>query len=223
MSEAGVLDSRLKSLVVSNIKELSSVEGNLLSVAKGKDVKTLLVTSSNTSEGKTVSSVSMAYALATQANARVLLIDGNLHSPAIHGLFGVEPAPGLTDLLSLTADLSQATRDTEFERVVVMPSGTDVANKLEILESEEFRNKLTSLKQDFDYIIVDGHSVFGSSDPTHIGSYFDGIVFVIECEKTKWEVVQAAQERITNAGGRILGVILNKRRYHIPERIYGKI
>jgi capsular exopolysaccharide synthesis family protein len=223
MSKGGVLDERLKAVLTANTKELSSVEGNLLSVAKRKDIKTIFITSCNTSEGKTISAISMAYALATHANAKVLLIDGNLHSPMIHELFSVEPAPGLADLLLFAMDFTNIIRDTEFERFVIMPCGSDVFNKLEVFESEVFKKKLTSLRQSFDYIIVDGHAVFGSSDPAHIAGYFDGIIFVVESEKTKWEVLQSAKEKISNAGGNILGVVLNKRKYPIPEKLYEKI
>jgi capsular exopolysaccharide synthesis family protein len=223
VSGISTLDKRLKTLLTANIKELSSLEGNLLSVAKGKDVKTIFITSCHASEGKTISAISMAYALAAQANAKVLLIDGNLYSPMIHELFNVEPAPGLTDLLLFAMDTTNVIRSTEFAHFAIMPCGSDVFNKFEIFESEVFRKKLTSLRQTFDYIIVDGHAVFGSSDPAHIAGYFDGIIFVVESERTKWEVLQEARQKISNAGGNILGVILNKRKYHIPEKLYGRI
>lgn len=223
MDEVGTLKGDVKSLLMANVKEFSAVEGNLLSVARGKEVKTIFITSCNPLEGKTVSAISMAYALATEANARVLLIDGNLHSPKIHELFGVDPAPGLSDLVLSKFDYNDVIRKTGIESLIIMPCGADSINKIDVFESGMLKVKLDSLKQRFDYTIFDGHAVFGSSDPTHIAKFFDGIIFVVECEKTKWEVVQQAKEKILNAGGNILGVVLNKRKYYIPQKLYGKI
>ncbi len=149
-------------------------------------------------------------------------MEGNPQSPKIHELFDVEPEPGLSDLVSPSPDYGALIRATEFNGLMIMPGGSDARNKPDVFESEIFRSRLDALKQRFDYVIVDGHAVFGSSDPTHIAPIFDGIIFVVECEKTKWEVLQQAKERILNAGGKILGVILNKRKYYIPERLYGK-
>lgn len=223
MAEVGILDRGLEKIVTSNLKELSGVEGNLLSVAKGKEIKTILITSCNDLEGKTISAISMAYALATKANAKVLLVDGNLYSPKIHESFGMGAAPGLSDFFLARLELNDLVRKTGYEGLMIMPCGTDVHNKLDVFESEMLKVKLDHLKRSFDYTIVDSHAVLGSSGPAHIAKYFDGVVFVIECEKTKWEVLQQAKEKIENAGGNILGVVLNRRRYYIPERIYGKI
>ena len=223
MIETGILDKKLKSLITENFKELSSVEGNLLSVARGKDVKTFFITSCHPSEGKTVSAISMAYALATQAKTRVLLIDGNFHSPKIHELFSVNIVPGLSDLLLSNFDFSGLMKKTEYENLMIMSNGTDLSDKLNFFELGMLKDKLDPLRQRFDYIIVDGYSVFGSLDPSHIIKYFDGIIFVVECEKTRWEVLQQAKEKINNVGGNIVGAVLNKRKYYIPKKLYGKI
>ena len=224
MNAVGVLNENLKSAIFKNLKELSTIEGNIASFASDKQlIKTILVTSCSPLEGKTVSSISMALALSIEANAKVVLIEGNMSSPRIHELFNIDTVPGLSDLLISRANLNETMRKTEFKNLTIIPSGSDISKKLDVFETERLQDLLGSLKKDFDYVIVDGQSVSGSSDVSIISKYFDGIVFVVECEKTRWEVLQQSKEKIKGVGGKILGVVLNKRIYYIPEKLYGKI
>lgn len=222
-NQIGSLSPDFKTFFSRNEKELSSVEGNLMSVAKGKDIKTIFITSCYPSEGKTVSAVSMAYSLATISNSRVLLIDGNLHAPKIHELFHINQTPGLADLLLANTEANGLIRKTEYDSLSVMPCGTDLFNKLDAFETEMLKEKLAALSQVYNFIIVDGSSVLGSSETTMIANKFDGVVFVVECEKTKWEVLQQAKDRIVGVGGNVLGVILNRRKYYIPQKLYAKV
>ena len=165
----------------------------------------------------------MALALSIEANAKVVLIEGNMSSPRIHELFNIDTVPGLSDLLISRSNLNEIMRKTEFKNLTIIPSGSDISKKLDVFETERLQDLIGSLKKDFDYVIVDGQSVSGSSDVSIISKYFDGIVFVVECEKTRWEVLQQSKEKIKGVGGKILGVVLNKRIYYIPEKLYGKI
>jgi protein-tyrosine kinase len=224
MNAVGVLNENLKSAIFKNLKELSTIEGNIASFATDKQpIKTILVTSCSPLEGKTVSSISMALALSIEANAKVVLIEGNMSSPRIHELFNIDTVPGLSDLLISRSNLNEIMRKTEFKNLTIIPSGSDISKKLDVFETERLQDLIGSLKKDFDYVIVDGQSVSGSSDVSIISKYFDGIVFVVECEKTRWEVLQQSKEKIKGVGGNILGVVLNKRIYYIPEKLYGKI
>lgn len=222
MAEEGILDRDLKSLISENAKELSSIEGNLLSASSGKEIKTILVTSSNILEGKTVTSISMAYSLAVSTNVRVLLIEGNFQSPKIHEMFGVMPSPGLSDLLLSKSDYYAVVKKTEYSNLMIITLGSGSVKKIDAFDTEIFKEKLNILKKDFNYIIVDGSAVFGSSDPTYIAKSFDGVIFVVECEKTKWEVLQEAKDKVSKAGGNVIGVVLNRRIYYIPKILYAK-
>lgn len=222
MDQAGVLNQGTKTIVQRNIRELSSVEGNIMSVAeKDRDIKTILVTSCGAGEGKTISAISMAYGLCNDTNLKVLLVDGNLHTPKIHSLFNVENKPGLSDFI-LNNEIN-VFRDTEFRYLTVMPQGTEISNPLDVFRSLDFRDKLQKLRGMFDYVIFDGHSILASSDVSVAARYFDGVVVVLECEKTKWEVLEMAAEKIKKLKANIIGVVLNKRKYYIPRILYGKI
>lgn len=223
MGNTGVLDKDLKNFITENARELSSVEGNLLGAAKGSPVKTIFITSCHAQEGKTSAAISMAYSLAANAHAKVLLIDGNIHAPKIHSLFLVHPSPGFSDFVLSDSPHAENIRMTEYDSLHIMPSGTTQIRKADVFDSDSFRQKLEAVKLDYNYVIVDGHSVFGSSETSHLAKYCDGILFVVECEKTKWEVLQQAKEKISNIGGNIIGVIMNRRKYYIPRKIYGTV
>jgi len=82
------------------------------------------------------------------------------------------------------------------------------------------RDLLDSLKEQFDLIIIDSAPAFSSADGVGISSSVDGVVLVMEAETTRWPVTEEAKGRIIRNGGNILGIVLNKRKYHIPEFIY---
>src|SRR3972149_7120532 len=108
MGEIGKLNQDLKTLLKENRGELSSVQGNILGAAADKEIRTIFITSCYASEGKTISAISMAYALSTGFDTKVLLVDGNIYSPKIHEHFNVNLTPGLSDLLLSKVEYNQA-------------------------------------------------------------------------------------------------------------------
>jgi Mrp family chromosome partitioning ATPase len=80
-----------------------------------------------------------------------------------------------------------------------------------------------SLRQKYDLILVDSSSASSSPDGIEISRRVDGVVLVVEAEKTRWQVVENLKEKIENSGGNILGMVFNKRRLYIPESIYQRL
>jgi capsular exopolysaccharide synthesis family protein len=217
------LSLNIKGLFTRYSSELSTIEGNLLAQSKNKEIKTIYITSCFAREGKTISALSMAYALSCKANFRVLLVDGNLHSPKIREFFNVDNKYGLSDIIVSDLDYNTAIIETEFKNLMIMTHGNEALDTIEAFREGKFEEMLYALKKEFDYVVFDGYHVFGSSDVSVIAKYFDGLVFVVECEKTKWDMLQEAKEKIEMVGGNILGVVLNKRKHYIPKALYGKI
>lgn len=219
-----MLSSEMNRIISENQSSLSSLEGDLLGTACGKPVKTILVTSCRPQEGKTTSAAAMAHALASTGGKKVLLVDSHLAAPKMHDLFGAKRSPGLTDFLLSRAGEKDAIQSTEFDRLKIMTCGTaSGGDSVEVFHAEGFPTKLALLRSQYDYVVFDTGSVLTSSDVALIARHFDGVVFVAECEKTKWEILDLAKAKITNVGGKILGVVLNKRQYYIPAGLYGKI
>lgn len=215
----GVLKSGIKEILMQNLGVLAGVQGSIVSAAENREVHTILVTSSNRGEGKTLTACGMAYALAGHTNAQVLLVDGNFAAPAIHDYFSVPRHPGLTEYLTTDIGLEEVACRTDDPRIMIVPNGSP-RSLYEITRTQTFPQRLASLKGKFDYVIWDGSSIFSSSDASIVANHFDSVVLVVECERTRWEVVQDAKDRLTKAGGKVLGVVLNRRRYYVPKAIY---
>ncbi len=215
-----MLQENVKEILERAHDELLAIKGNLLSSAKGKSIKTILITSSKPSEGKTVSAINLALGLC-KTDAKVALLDGNLLHPCLHKMFNVSNTPGLSEFFTSNNEFSdEVLMETEYERLFVMPCGIPAEHSVDIFRTETFGSRLDSISQNLDYVILDGPSILSSSDVQLIANRFDGIILVVECEKTKWEVVKQAKVKLNNVGGDILGVVMNKRRYYIPGRLY---
>lgn len=211
------LSARARSQMNANQRELALIEGNMLA-ASDTDVKAVYVTSSFQGEGKTTSALSAAYGLAAVNQARVLLIDGNRMRPRLHGFFGGPVQPGWSDALTGEASLEDILHESDVPGLHFMAAGQPY-DAIPEMRAETAR-QIGLLKTHYDFVIMDGASVLASSDATRLSPQFDGVMMVIACERTKWEVVQSAIEKIEGSGAKVLGAALNQRRYYIPGRVY---
>jgi protein-tyrosine kinase len=218
-----VLSRRFKRLLEKESSELSALESNILSAAKGSPVRTLFITSSRRREGKTTAALAMAHSLSVGAAGRVVLVDANLSNPTLHECFQVSDSPGLLDYLVSRSELTEIAVDTEYHRLSVIPLGGAVANVAGAFAPQVFKGKLDALASQYEYVVIDGDSILSSSNAAIMAQYFDGVLLVIECEKTKWQVLQLAREKVEGVGGNVLGVVLNKRHHYIPRGLYGKV
>jgi Mrp family chromosome partitioning ATPase len=80
-----------------------------------------------------------------------------------------------------------------------------------------------SLRQRYDLVLIDSAPLEVSPDGIEISRRVDGVVLVVEAEKTRWQVVENLKEKILNNGGSIIGIVFNKRRFYIPDAIYNRL
>jgi polysaccharide biosynthesis transport protein len=181
--------------------------------------KTLLVTSSQPSEGKTTTAVNLAVSLA-QTGANVLLIDADMRRPRLHSIFEMENTRGLSTILS--GELSEAEVymwvDKHASGLYLLPSGPLPLNPAELLGSDQMRRFLKIVEATFSYIIIDSPPITSFSDGVIISAMTDGVVLVIHGSKIAREVVQHSQKVLNNVGARILGVVLNN--VNVPPSDY---
>lgn len=213
------LPAYLEAQMSSNLSELAMVESNIRGA--GNDIRTIYVTSCNNSEGKSTAAIQMAYALTINAQSKVLLVDGNPRAPMLHVLFGAQSSPGLFDYLYADASPEIILQKTAYENLTLLTIG-NTSNEKRFVFQEPQSRKIESLIQGFDYVVIDGNSILGTSDSILISRHFNATVLTISCEKTKWEVALHAIEKMKNIGSRVLGIVMNNRRYYIPKALYGK-
>ncbi|MEO5378834.1 MAG: CpsD/CapB family tyrosine-protein kinase [Magnetococcus sp. DMHC-6] len=207
--------------VLTQVGDLAVVNGNLFTASAGRQLQTILVTSGVRGEGKTLGSIGLGYALGSLANHRVLLVDGSIGKPGLDGLFQLDPAPGLTDyILSDEFSCEAVIHKTSLKNVDVLCSGTQIAHSMDVFTSPHFGEKLSALAKAYRFLIFDTPAFLTCSDVSIAVSKFDGVLLVLACEQTKTEVTQLVLEKIDKVGGRVLGVILNRRKYYIPKFLY---
>lgn len=206
--------NKVKRQLARSERELGMVEGNLSSA--GKELKTLYFTSCFDGDGKTISAMYAAYGLASHGE-RVLLIDSNVGKPAMQRYFQTH-GPGLAEIIAGAVPVELALHATQQKGLDYIPAGNLPAGAH--ISNRAMKELLELLKDYYRYIIVDGSSVFSSSEATRMASAVDGLVLVVACEQTRWEVAQSAEEKITSAGGKVIGISMNRRRFYLPRRIY---
>lgn len=214
------LSSGAEQQLAANIRELSIIEGN---INPNGSTRVVYVSSCFAGEGKTITAISTAYALAVLGNKRVLLIDAHWAAPSIARLFNANGQYGWYEYLFSDAPVEQLAQQTRYGTLFLMAAGSAMQGQAMVCEAERLRRRLLPLRDRFDYIVLDGASITASSEVTMVSSAVDAVLLVVTCEKTKWEVVAMARDKIAAAGGRLGGVILNRRKYYIPGTMYRKL
>lgn len=217
-SELPVLAQRAEDELQAYYRELCLVEGNLAEISR--EFRVVYYTSSFPQEGKTTAAVNAAYGIAVCSRKEVLLTDSNHDSPDIHRLFGVPGEPGFQDVVMGDVLEEEAIWPTQYNHLYLLPAGS--AGRMGLGEKPCIE-LLERLRANFDYVLVDGRSLLSSSEVVNAVPAVDGFLIVVECGKTKWEVVQRAEEKLVKAGAGNMGVVLNRRKYHVPEALYSLI
>ncbi|NWH04702.1 CpsD/CapB family tyrosine-protein kinase [Desulfobacter latus] len=208
----------------SNLGDLSMVESNLFCNRPNKeDYRTIYVSSCFNGEGKTISAVSMAFALTINQGSNVLLIDGNPRSPGLHKLFKINSSPGLIDLLKDPETINDVARETRYKNLHVIPFGHHSSGRPNLIKDNQIQNMNQHLLDQFDYVVFDGNSLIGSSDSIMVAGNFDTVAVVVQAELSKWNIVKSVIDRLENADVPVVGVILNKRKRYIPQFLYNRI
>ncbi len=170
--------------------------------------KTLLITSAQASEGKSTIALNLAYVLA-KSGKKTLLMDCDLRRPVLHTIFETKRKPGLTDLIIDKVAIESVIIPTPVENLYFLPAGTTPPSPADLLNSNLTEELLSSLKQDFEYIIIDTPPVLIAADTLILASKVDGVLLVVYAERTKRETVKDAMEVLQNTPGKLLGCVLN--------------
>ncbi|ROR67369.1 polysaccharide biosynthesis tyrosine autokinase [Agrococcus jenensis] len=171
----------------------------------------LLVTSSSPGEGKSTFSTNLAVTLADSGD-RTLVIDADLRRPRVDELFGLDGSVGLTTALMGGIDLSRAIVGWREHGPDVLTSGALPPNPATVVTSEAFRSVLDDASERYDVVIIDSPPVLTVADSNLIAPLADGVVIVVDASKTRRPQLANTIRSIESAGGRILGIVLNRAR-----------
>ena len=190
---------------------------NIQFMNTNKKLKTLLLTSTVSGEGKSLIAANLATTFA-QANKKVVLIDCDMRKGRQHNLFNVPSRPGLSNYLSgvddegkeFNEELVKYVRETKVEGLYLIPAGDIPPNPSELIASDRMINLLKQLEETCDIIILDGTPSLVVTDAVLLSRIVDSTLIVSSQNYTKIEDLKKVKKDIDNVGGKIAGVVLNK-------------
>ncbi len=181
---------------------------NLMFSMPEKPCRILGVTSSVRGEGKSTTSVNLAYTIA-QAGKRSLLIDADMRLPSVASKLNISAAPGLSNLLAGLSSENDAMRKSEyFDNWYILPAGVIPPNPSELLGSERMHALLERCSEVFDVIIIDLPPVNIVADALVISSWTDGLIVVVRENYSDRKALNACMYQIRQLGSKFLGFVM---------------
>ncbi|HYY59706.1 MAG TPA: polysaccharide biosynthesis tyrosine autokinase, partial [Pyrinomonadaceae bacterium] len=182
----------------------------LLSTA-GRAPKSMLITSSLPSEGKTTTAVNVALSLA-QTGASVLIIDADMRRPRLHSIFKMDNTQGLSTCLSREmseAEMSGIVEQHAESGVYMLTSGPVPPTPAELIGSDQMRRLFNSLSDSFQHIIIDSPPITSFTDGVLLSTLVDGVILVVNSGKSSDVIVGRSRQLLLDVGSKIFGVVLN--------------
>jgi capsular exopolysaccharide synthesis family protein len=184
-------------------------ERRLSSRQRRSNIKTLLVVSSLDEEGKTTTAANLGAELA-QSGKRVLVISADLRKPRLHEFFRLPNERGLTQMLAGDTHDWRNGPGSGVPNLWVLPSGPSVDLPAEALRSDRMRKVLLEASDVMDFVILDGHPLLLVGDSLVLASYVDGVLLVVDAERTTRTAMTQTRGAIEQVGGNLVGAVVNK-------------
>ena len=172
-------------------------------------VRTLLVTSSVANEGKSTIAANLAATLA-ETGARVVLVDTDLRRPTVAPLLGIEGAAGLTTVLLGRASVADVVQDWGTSGLHVLTSGELPPNPSELVGSPAMRRLMQSLRDDYDYVVLDAPPLLPVADAAILSHAVDGALVVGNVRRVRRAELRDGLQSLESVRGRTLGLVLNQ-------------
>lgn len=182
---------------------------NLQFVELANRARSLVISSSIPKEGKSVTAINLAIAMA-DAGSRVILVDANLREPSIGRYLGIGGGVGLVDVLTGTAELADAVHQWKHGSLDVLPAGPVPANPGELLGSKAMSSTLEALLEGYDMVLFDTPSILVVPDAIVLGKIVGGTLLVVGVDQLRRPQLRDTLEAMATVKAHLLGVVLNK-------------
>ena len=170
--------------------------------------RTLLFTSAQPREGKSITVVNIACALAESAASRVCLVDADLRGGQLHKLLGCLGSPGLGDVLLDGISPRKALQQTPLANLSLLPAGRPVPNPGELFTSAYIEELISQLKRGHEYVLFDSPPVLAFADACELGRLTDGVLLIVAIEETRRRDAERSLANLADAGAPVLGTFV---------------
>ncbi len=201
-----ITHERPKSLVSEAYRSLRT---NLGFTEIDQKCRTILLSSPNPMDGKSITTANLAVVLA-QAGHKVILVDCDLRKPTQHQIFDLENQRGVTNCLMQNLEVAEVAQATPVENLKILSSGPIPPNPTEILNSQSTRAFWGRLQEESDYILIDGPPVLAVADASILAGQVDGVILVLWSGQSRIDAARQAKEQLNRAGANLIGVVLNR-------------
>ncbi len=188
-------------------EQYRALRTRILHAGEKRRVQAIVVSSAGVMEGKTVTSLNLAWLLAQTDGVRAILIDGDLRRPCAAEYLGIEAPAGLSEVLAGETTLEETIIRLEPAGLHLLPGGTTRDNVAEILSGPKFSKLLAELRRMFDFIIIDAPPLGIFTDANVLINRADGALMVVRSGKTRYAALDRVLEPLPRE--RILGIVLN--------------
>jgi protein-tyrosine kinase len=198
-SNTGPIGDQIKILRTQVLDRMRQIGGN-----------TLLVTSANPHEGKTVIALNLALSLSQEVGQTVLLVEADMKTSSMHRYLGMDVRNGLSDYLMSETEIPDALINPGINKLVILPAGRPISTSAELLGSPRMEALVKEMKNRYPdrFIIFDGPPMLAFADPLIFSRLIDGILLVVEAEKTSKKDIARVMELLK--GKPVIGAIYNK-------------
>ncbi len=207
-------DSARAELIVLNEPRSSASEAyrtlhtGLLFSTPDHSPRSVLITSSTSREGKTITCANLAVVMA-QFGSKVLLLDTDMRKPRLHSIFGVKNEQGMSNLLVGEGKWKDFRIKTGITNLDFIPSGPISPNPAELLGSERMQNLMNEFGKEYDRIVMDSAPVAPVTDPVILSRLVDGVILIIHAGITKRDIIRNGIRQLKDIQAPILGAVLN--------------
>lgn len=178
------------------------------------ELKSIVVTSSGSGEGKSTVMANLAITMA-QSGKSVILVDCDLRKPSIHKKMGVSNSVGLTNVLVQNVKKEDCMMESSVKNLFILTSGPVPPNPAELLGTRKMRDFIGELKKEFDMVLIDAPPVLAVTDAQILSSIADGVIFVASYGEAQKDAIVDAKHLIDKVGGKVIGIVFNK----VPEGV----